>query len=105
LIWKKPWMAAGKETFIHQVLALAGFENCITESRYPVVALKNINANLILLSSEPYPFKDKHIKEIQEQLPNVKCIIVDGEIFSWYGSRMLKAAAYLKELRNQVDQL
>jgi hypothetical protein len=61
--------------------------------------LKN-NCELILLSSEPYPFKEKHLNEIQSQITATKIILVDGEMFSWYGSRLLKAADYFCELRN-----
>ena len=54
-----------------------------------------------MLSTEPYPFKQKHIDELRHQLPGVKIIIADGEMFSWYGSRMLLAAAYLQRMRRE----
>jgi ABC-type Fe3+-hydroxamate transport system substrate-binding protein len=98
LIWKKPWMAAGKETFINEMLDRFGFEN-VTEGRYPEVSKADFDrAEFLLLSSEPYPFKQKHRRELQQQFPGKKVWLVDGEIFSWYGSRMLKAGEYFKQL-------
>ena len=80
-----------------------GLENIFTpKTRYPEITLQQLllsNCQLVLLSSEPYPFKQKHIDEIQQALPNARIILVDGEMFSWYGSRLLEAADYFKELR------
>lgn len=104
LIWRKPYMAAGADTFIHKVLEMAGFENCAPGPRYPEVTKQNLsdlNPQHVLLSSEPYPFKEKHIAEINDLLPNAQIRLVDGEIFSWYGSRLLKLPAYLKALQEQ----
>lgn len=86
LIWKEPLMAAGKNTFIDELLRICGFENAVSEPRYPEV--KSIKPDLIFLSSEPYPFKEKHVKEFQQLFPDSKIILVDGEMFSWYGSRL-----------------
>lgn len=103
LIWNKPYMSAGGDTFIIDMLYHAGFQNIFAaEKRYPVITmeqLKNKNCELILLSTEPYPFKQKHIEELQQQLPGIKIMLADGEMFSWYGSRMLLAAGYLQGLR------
>ena len=102
LIWNKPYMTVGGDTFINDMLAHAGFQNVFADKkRYPeitVTQLKTQNCKLVLLSSEPYPFKQKHIDELQALLPEVKIMLVDGEMFGWYGSRMLKAAAYLSLL-------
>lgn len=101
-IWKNPWMAAGGDTFISDVISRIGWQNVLSESmRYPEIspaALMGIGVDLVLLSSEPYPFKEKHIDEIKELLPDAKVLLVDGEMFSWYGSRMKPAIAYLKVL-------
>jgi ABC-type Fe3+-hydroxamate transport system substrate-binding protein len=102
-IWKDPYMVAGHDTFINEMLKICGLENVFTDkdSRYPEVSNNELIAaapGIILLSSEPYPFKEKHIEEIKKILPSAKIIIVDGEIFSWYGSRLLKAPDYFKEL-------
>lgn len=103
LIWRNPWMGAASNTFIHEMLTLAGFENCLMErERYPelsVTDLTTLNPDLIFLSSEPYPFSEKHIEEIQSQVPNAKILLVDGEMFSWYGSRMRYFASYLATLQ------
>ncbi len=98
LIWEKPWMAAGKQTFINEMMQLAGFENIIS-GRYPQVSEKDFEqAEIVLLSSEPFPFKKKHRQELQQKYPDKKVLLVDGEIFSWYGSRMLKAGKYFSTL-------
>lgn len=102
LIWRKPYMAAGKETFINDCLERCGWINCLNEERYPEVDLDAANPEVVLLSSEPYPFADKHISELQERFPKAKIVLVDGEYFSWYGSRMLGAPAYFKSLIEQL---
>lgn len=102
LIWKNPYMSAGKDTFIHQMMQYAGFKNLCTENRYPVLNLEAIKAykpEVLLLSSEPFPFSQQHVRELEELLPGVKVVLVDGEMFSWYGSRMLKAFRYFRTLR------
>ncbi|MEP6675155.1 MAG: helical backbone metal receptor [Ferruginibacter sp.] len=105
LIWRKPYMTIGGDTFINDMLEKCGFRNIfIHEKRYPQITtaqLKAIGCQLLLLSSEPYPFKQKHIDELQEQLPDTRIILVDGEMFSWYGSRLLQAPAYFKKLKEQ----
>lgn len=105
-IWRKPYMTAGGDTFIHQMMELAGFENIFaSHARYPAVTLsdlKRYNCQLLLLSSEPFPFSQKHIAEIQPELPGTRIELVDGEMFSWYGSRMKHAAAYFSELREKL---
>ncbi|MBL7707585.1 MAG: cobalamin-binding protein, partial [Chitinophagaceae bacterium] len=82
------------------------FDNIYKEkTRYPEITidqLKNANCELLLLSSEPFPFQQKHIDELQSLLPNTKIILVDGELFSWYGSRLLKAPAYFTALQKQL---
>ncbi|MGK7391481.1 MAG: helical backbone metal receptor [Candidatus Cyclobacteriaceae bacterium M2_1C_046] len=86
LIWHKPLMGAGKGTFIDELLNRCGFINVVTEERYPEV--QQYDPELVMLSSEPFPFKEKHIKSIQEIYPDAKIELVDGELFSWYGSRL-----------------
>jgi ABC-type Fe3+-hydroxamate transport system substrate-binding protein len=101
LIWENPLLAAGKNTFIDAMLSLAGFENLIQSSRYPELSeeqLVSLSPDFVLLSSEPFPFKEKHIASFQKLLPKSKLILADGELFSWYGSRLLKSASYFKRL-------
>jgi ABC-type Fe3+-hydroxamate transport system substrate-binding protein len=96
-------MTIGGDTFIHKMLELAGFNNIYqSETRYPEISieeLRNSNCKYLLLSSEPYPFQQKHIEELQKELPQTTILLVDGEMFSWYGSRMLHAAGYFLQLR------
>lgn len=106
LIWRKPWMGAGSNTFIHHMLELNGFRNALEDQpRYPELSedvMQALNPQVVLLSSEPYPFKEKHLAELQVLLPQSKLLLVDGEMFSWYGSRLLKAPAYFKEVQERV---
>jgi len=101
-IWRNPWMCAGGDTFISDVIGKMGWINVLQHvPRYPEIApeqLKDLQADLVLLSSEPYPFKQAHIEEIKNIIPAAKVMLVDGEMFSWYGSRMLKAVKYLESL-------
>jgi len=105
LIWKKPWMAAGAGTFIHEMLTTVGLTNAMAhQQRYPEMADEHIQAlkpDLIFLSSEPYPFREKHMAELQALCPASKILLVDGEMFSWYGSRLLQAPAYFNALKLQ----
>ncbi|TDQ14800.1 ABC-type Fe3+-hydroxamate transport system substrate-binding protein [Algoriphagus boseongensis] len=97
LIWENPMMAVGKNTFINEMLTHAGFENLILESRYPELKeeyLKKLNPDFLLLSSEPFPFKEVHIAKYQALLPETRIEIVNGELFSWYGSRLKKSPDY-----------
>lgn len=102
-IWRKPLMAAAAGTFIDDMLMRAGFQNAFSNlTRYPEIsrdALANAAPQRIFLSSEPYPFREKHFAEFQEICPNSQVEIVDGELFSWYGSRLQKSATYFNQLR------
>lgn len=105
LIWRKPYMFAGTGTFIHDILTVNGLHNVVKEGRYPEMELKDLEVlapDLVFLSSEPYPFKEQHIAEIQDALPNARVILVDGEMFSWYGSRLVKAVQYFFEFQKQL---
>lgn len=106
LIWKDPYMTVGGDTFINDMLQKIGLQNIFNlQKRYPQILLKdlaNLNPLLLLLSSEPYPFKEKHIKEIQACLPNAKVMLVDGEMFSWYGSRMKYMPSYFNKLLKEI---
>ena len=100
LIWKNPYMTIGSDTFIHKILAEIGFENIFKyKTRYPEIETADLaEAEVIMLSSEPFPFKEKHIEELKEFYPDKKIMIVDGEAFSWYGTHIAKCEDYFKEL-------
>ncbi|MGB0896661.1 MAG: ABC transporter substrate-binding protein [Flavobacteriaceae bacterium] len=109
-IWRKPWMVAANNTIIQHLLSLNKFENVYTElNRYPEVSIETLKTthqpDVILLSSEPYPFKEKHILELQQILPQQQILLVDGEYFSWYGTRLLGAFDYFKTLRTKIETL
>ena len=103
LIWRKPWMVAGSGTFIDDMLHRAGFTNAFGHlGRYPEITAEALAAAAparILLSSEPYPFREKHLAELQALCPAARVQLVDGELFSWYGSRLRLSAAYFEQLR------
>ncbi len=101
-IWRKPYMVAAQGTFIHEMLGMAGFKNVFNDlDRYPEISLDTLAAtqpDCIFLSSEPYPFTEKHIAVFQEACPAARIQIVDGEMFSWYGSRLRFAPAYFRSV-------
>lgn len=108
-IWKKPYMVAGSDNFINELLKLNHFKNIYDDKgRYPEVAIEEIvqegDPDFIFLSSEPYPFKKKDGYEISNYTEKAQTILVDGEMFSWYGSRLLKAFVYFKLLHRKLEK-
>lgn len=106
-IWKDPYMVAGADNFINELLKLNHFDNVYQDQgRYPEIDIKTISLNgnpdLVFLSSEPYPFKEEHALEIKKYTTHAKTFLVDGEMFSWYGSRLLKAFEYFKKLHQEL---
>ena len=108
-IWRDPWMSIGRDTFIHSMIQTMGWQNVLADTdRYPELTLeglKQYNPELVLLSSEPFPFKEQHINEVKAVLPDIEVKLVDGEMFSWYGSRLKKAVQYLQELADGKNPL
>jgi ABC-type Fe3+-hydroxamate transport system substrate-binding protein len=107
-IWRDPWMVAANNTFIDYLLQLNNYENVYAnKERYPEVELNKIrlegDPGLVFLSSEPYPFKEEHTLEIERFTHHAKIVFVDGELFSWYGSRLLQSFNYFKKLRERVE--
>ena len=105
LIWKNPWMSVGSDTFIHHIMSEIGFVNIFADrKRYPEISEEELcDAEAILLSSEPFPFKEKHITDLKKQFPEKKIILVDGEAFSWFGTHIAKCEAYFKSLPGRLD--
>lgn len=105
LIWKDPYMTVGGDTFIDSMMEIAGFKNIFnSRQRYPSISLaqiKSLDPDVLLLSSEPFPFSEKHIQEIQEVI-DCDIMLVDGELFSWYGSRMIFAFKYFDDLIQEL---
>lgn len=108
-IWRNPWMVVGRDTFIDDMLTRAGFENVFAareDSRYPSVTIEEIAAarpEFLLFSSEPYPFEQARFRcELEERFPEMVSLVVDGELFSWYGSRLLQSADYLRQLLQNI---
>ena len=107
LIWRKPYIIAGKGTFIDDMLKRCGLNNAFDLDRYPEVFPAQIveaNPDVVFLSSEPYPFKDRHITEFKALVANANVQLVDGELFSWYGSRLLQAPKYFNLLIDSLNR-
>jgi iron complex transport system substrate-binding protein len=107
LIWKNPYMAAGEDTFINEMMKLNNFTNIYEgRGRYPEIIIQKMriqgDPDVVLLSSEPYPFKEEDAFEVGRFTHHAKTVFVDGEMFSWYGSRMVKAFPYFKQLRERL---
>ncbi len=108
LIWRDPWMGVARDTYISRMLALAGMQTwpevnggLVGAARYPVVDLSDAAAagvDAVLLSSEPYAFGSEHADAVKRTLPTAKCMLVDGEAISWYGSRCLAGFAEVRRV-------
>jgi ABC-type Fe3+-hydroxamate transport system substrate-binding protein len=106
-IWANPYMVAGNDTFINEMLKLNNFQNIYQDKgRYPEIELKKMrlkgDPDCVFLSSEPFPFADEHAFEIGRFTHHAKTIFVDGEMFSWYGTRLVKAFEYFKILHQKI---
>lgn len=107
-IWREPYMVAGNGTFINELLKLNHFDNIYASKpgRYPEIELKKMqlegDPELIFLSSEPYPFKEEHAFEIGRFTHHGKTVFVDGEMFSWFGTRLAKAFDYFKKIQHRI---
>ncbi len=106
-IWKDPWMSVGNDTFIHEMLREIGLKNYFSEQkRYPHVDMKkliNDPPDYIFLSSEPYPFKNKHKQELAKYFPNTKIILVKGEPFTWFGAYQKEAYSYFNLIKHTIN--
>lgn len=107
-IWKNPYMVAGNDTFVNEMMKLNKLSNIYeaNEGRYPEVIVQKMriqgDPQVLLLSSEPFPFKDEDAFELGRHTHHAQTIFVDGEMFSWYGSRLVKAFPYFKQLRDRL---
>ena len=103
LMWYDPWMGAASGTFIHTLIEKSGLVNVLANvERYPVLTddqIKSLRPEIVMLSSEPFPFAEKHLSKLKLQLPEANCVFVDGEYFSWYGSRLQRVAPYFRTLQ------
>lgn len=106
LIWKNPYMAAGCGTFIDDMMRQCGFLNVFaSQERYPEITLDTLcekDCDWVLLSSEPYPFGEKDLMQLGTFVSG-SVTLVDGEMFSWYGSRLLEAAPYFRQLMTDLQ--
>lgn len=108
LIWRSPWMAAGAGTFIDDMLRRCGVTNACAAlpGRYPELTPAQLAAadpDILLLSSEPYPFSERHVSELNMICPGAPVHLVDGELFSWYGTRLLRSPGYFQRLIDRMS--
>jgi ABC-type Fe3+-hydroxamate transport system substrate-binding protein len=107
LIWQNPYMTVGGDTFINDMLVKCNSINVFkNQNRYPTITIEDLqkaSIDFLFLSSEPYPFGEKHIKQLQLILPGTKIVLVNGEMFSWYGSRLLQAPDYFINLLREIN--
>lgn len=105
LIWKDPYIAAGGDTFIHDMMLHCRLVNVFSgEKRYPQIQpaqLKERGCDIVLLSSEPFPFKERDLHDFTAHT-GIPAMLVDGEMFSWYGSRLLQAGRYFSKLMKEL---
>jgi ABC-type Fe3+-hydroxamate transport system substrate-binding protein len=108
-IWQNPYMVAGGTTFIDEMIGRCGLTNVFAPlPRYPAVTeeqIREARPEVMLLCSEPYLFTDKHVDKFQETFPFARAVVVDGEIFSWYGSRLQYAGDYFRSLRRTLADM
>ena len=109
LIWRRPWMAAGGDTFVTALLDQAGGENVLgtAAARYPEVTAETLRAadpDVVFLSSEPFPFAERHVEELVAEtgLPRERFRFADGELLSWHGSRTVAGVDYADTLLEGV---
>lgn len=101
-IWQEPWMSVSQDTYISRMLALRGWQSWQPDDnnlRYPSfdMALASQQVEVILLSTEPYRFQEKHVNELAQQVAK-PVVLVDGEMLSWYGSHAIAGLDYLAQL-------
>lgn len=101
-IWKEPYMVSGKNTFVDEMISKCGLTNATSIERYPEIDAADYQPDFVFLSSEPFPFKEEHIADFQLKYPNSKIVLVDGEMFSWYGSKLEMAPLYFKQLIESI---
>ncbi|WP_276090627.1 helical backbone metal receptor [Pedobacter sp. JY14-1] len=105
LVGNYPYIAAGRDTFISDLLVRNGLRNVAGKHRYihlDITTIRETDPDIVMLASIPYPFRQEHLEELQRQLPGVQVMLVDGELFSWYGSGLIKSVQYLFQLQQKL---
>lgn len=101
LIWREPWTTVAPSTYISRTLALFNWHTqpTVSTERYPQVdiALWADNIDHVLLSSEPYHFRERHLAEVSTAVRGARVSLIDGEMTSWYGSRAIDGLRYLTD--------
>ena len=111
LIWKNPWMTVSRDTYVSRMLALVKWETVPAQcsARYPEIQLDSgvlDGADPVLLASEPYPFRERHIAELRSDplLAQKRIALIDGEMTAWYGSRAIEGLRYLRRFRERLGR-
>jgi ABC-type Fe3+-hydroxamate transport system substrate-binding protein len=106
LIWKEPWMTVSRDTYISRTLGLFGLHTVPAQAdrRYPELEdLESLDADLVLLSTEPYRFGEKHRAGLQAAL-GIPVYLIDGEMTSWYGPRAIAGLNYLAAFSARLSE-
>lgn len=105
MIWREPWMTVNADTFVSALLGDAGGRNVFATlgDRYPAITAAELAAaapDVVLLSTEPFPFKPSHADELAglTGLDRHRFEIVDGELLSWHGSRTPAGIDYAEQV-------
>ncbi len=109
MTWSSPYIAAGTGNYINSLITGLGFNNCLSKhiNRYVRLSLgelKKLSPDIVFLPSEPYNYTLYDKLKFEKIFPSARAVLVDGEMFCWYGSRMLKAAPYIKNLIKEIMQ-
>ncbi|MCG3152818.1 MAG: Vitamin B12-binding protein [bacterium] len=102
LIWRKPYMTINRDTYVHSVLELLHCANPWGNAtdRYPAITVDELESedpDMVCLSSEPFPFEEKHVAEYEALLPGSRAVqqgqvfVDDGTLYCWYGTRWVRA--------------
>lgn len=102
-VWRRPWMSLAADTYGSSLLDLLGVGNVFADAidRYPSVTLDEVATrapNLVVLPSEPYPFAERHLTEVENEVPGVPTVLVDGRDLFWWGIRTPAAAERLRDV-------
>lgn len=103
LVWKDPWMAVSRNTYIGRMLDLVRWRSLIDDPkvRYPQVEMAKVikDADIVFLATEPYRFGGADIDALKKTFDCKGKVVrsIDGALVSWYGSRAIPGLKYLRE--------
>ncbi len=109
-IWKDPWMTISDDTYVADLLRLAGGVNVFGREpeRYPVATAQaslERGADMLFFPSEPYPFRREKHELLTEQLFGKERVrlFVEGDDYCWHGVRTLDGLKAMRLLRKRLE--